>query len=280
VFTLETYPNRVDKVQHLLEPALVDFLNNTDFHYSSNSIGKGSLGWIDWKAIYPWILEVLEAANQLAGLSPSLAINEDTYTTVIRRFDKEVGGFINNCPRTENILPFAKFVVALLFLEQQEEIRKKQERQRQMRELLETDGEQDGSPRISAMWDTEDDLELHVCLPDDFGEINCRQQCVDGDADVNVNDKEEKGQTTSICPLDNVCWTVFDPQAVGESAPLCPPIGEYRVWLQMAARRSTAPCFWACQVTVDGQPQAFSGVWSDGDGDTVEITTFAFSEPK
>lgn len=280
LLSLEAFPHRTDKVEHLLKPELVTFLNSTDFHYSSNSLGNhAEQGWIDWRAIYPWVEAVLQEANTQGGLSPMLQLNGDIYETLIRKFDKRAGRFISNCPSTENILPFGKFVVARLYLELQEDIRKRLEMEAQMKELVKKESEQDGNPRIAALWDTEDDLDLHVRLPEDFGEINFREQCPD-DAGINAESAEvEETQPTTMRPMANICWADFDPQATGPDAKLCPPVGQYNVWLRMSGRRSKRPCHWACQVLVAGEPQVLCGTWHDGDNEFIQIATVIFPDP-
>jgi len=277
---LEGYPHRTDKVEHILKPSLVEFLNNTDFHYSSNSLGNHfEQGWLDWRAIYPWVEGVLKEANIRGDLSPELTMDASVYESLVKRFDKRAGGFINECPKTENILPFGKFVVTRLYLEAQQEIRKRLELEAQMKELVEREGELDGSPRFAALWDTDDELDMRVCLPEDFGEINFRQQFVANGGDTQPCSDVEEGQTMLTQAMVNISWPVFDSQATGEDALLCPPVGEYSVRLHMAARRSKLPCHWACQIVVAGESQVFGGTWHDGDDVSIQIATVVFSEP-
>mmetsp|Transcript_66048 Transcript_66048/g.103112 ORF Transcript_66048/g.103112 Transcript_66048/m.103112 type:complete len:458 (+) Transcript_66048:30-1403(+) len=270
---LQGNPRRADRMMHLLEPSLVDFLSSADFEYSSNQLGNhAKQGWITWQAIYPWIVDVLKAANLQGRVFPELSIDHDNYEILIKTFDKEQGSFIGNCPATENILPFGKFVVTLLYLESQEIKWKRAKRESEMKEVLERDSMQDGDPRVSVLWDTEDDLDLHICLPGSFGEINFREQYVSNDA---ATMDDSPGML--IQPLENVSWPNFDALATGKDAELSPPIGEYRVWLHMSTRRSTMPCYWACQVTVNGQVQSFCGTWQDGDRECIDIATVSFS---
>lgn len=269
---LQSNPRRADKVMHLLEPTLLNFLSSPEFEYSSNSFGNhAKQGWITWQTIYPWILEVLAAANLKGGLLPELSIDEDNYQVIIRQFDKEEGSFIGNCPATENILPFGKFIVTLLYLEAEEEKWKRAKRESEMKEMLASNSVQVGNPRASVLWDTEDVLDLHVCLPGNFGEINFRELCDNNDSTMIA---DSPGMLNR--PLENVSWAEFDPQATGNDAALSPPNGEYRVWLHMSARRSTLPCHWACQVTVSGVSQMFCGTWQDGDRECIDIATVSF----
>jgi len=165
--------------------------------------------------------------------------------------------------------------VTLLYLELQEETRKRVERETLTRDILEREGLKEGNPRVMALWDTEDSLDLHVRLPDTFGELNFRQQYLESEVDVSGESMEALPR-----PAESICWPAFDPQATGKEAVKSPPVGEYAVWLHMSARKSTGPCTWACQVVVDDCPQIFGGTWKDGDSENIDITTFAFSAPK
>jgi hypothetical protein len=202
----------------------------------------------------------------------------EAYEKMVLKFDPKGGSFINNCPLTENILPFGKFVVARLYLEAQEEIRKRTEREAALREVVEKEATQDGCLRISSSWDTDDDLDLFVQLPEGFGKIAFREQCVD-DVDMTADVEAEPGMAISTQIVENLSWPDFDSQATGSEALLCPPIGEYRVWLQMSSRRAKTPCHWACQVVVAGHAQMFGGTWHDGDSECIELTTAMFSNP-
>eukprot|EP00928_Gymnodinium_smaydae_P054512 TRINITY_DN38269_c0_g1_i1.p1 TRINITY_DN38269_c0_g1~~TRINITY_DN38269_c0_g1_i1.p1 ORF type:complete len:420 (+),score=96.13 TRINITY_DN38269_c0_g1_i1:56-1315(+) len=284
ISVLDCYPRRADKVEHLLEPALAEFLNSTDFQYSSNSFGNHDMqGWIDWRSIFPWVEGVLQAANAQAKLTPELTIDMDVYTMLIRRFDKKNGQFISNCPLSENILPFAKYVVTLRYLELQEAARNRAEREREIRELLvsseEASAANAGRPRIAAAWDTPDGLRLEVLLPDGLGELQCSESEDAGEVDLEAT----QGDAAMAPPprsLARIAWALYDPAATGEDAVLCPPPGEYRVRLHVASRRTTIPCHWACQVTFGDEPQVFGGTWLDGDETCIEIGTFAFAEPQ
>lgn len=277
---LEVWPNRTDKVEQVLKPSLVQFLNDTDFHYSSNCLGNhAQQGWIDWRAIYPWVVGVLNDANLEGDLSPPLTMDDIVYESLVKKFDKRAGQFMNSCPSTENILPFGKFVVARLYIDQQEEVRKRLEAEAQLKELVVREGVQDGSLRFAAVWDTDDDLHLSLRLPEDFGDIKFSQQFVDESTDSQPCSDSREGQTMLTRPVVNISWPVFDPQATGQDAALSPPLGEYTVWLHMAARRSKLPCHWACQAVVAGESQVFAGTWHDGDNESMQVATIIMSDP-
>jgi len=278
---LAAFPHRADKVEHLLAPPLAEFLNSTDFQYTSTSLGNGnSTGWVDWLAIFPWVLEVLSTANRQAGLSPKLTLSLEMYESLISKFDKKSGRFINNCPDTTAILPFGKFVVARLYLEQQEEVRKRLEMEAQIKELLVNECGQDGNPRISVLWSTDDDLDLRIRLPEDFGDVNFRQQCTDDSFETGDCEADD-GRPAMFRPVETCSWADFDPQAIGHDAALSPPIGGYLVRLHMSGRRSVStPCHWACQVVLGGgEPLLLGGTWNDGDAEFIEVATIAFPEP-
>eukprot|EP00931_Biecheleriopsis_adriatica_P039621 TRINITY_DN22649_c0_g1_i1.p1 TRINITY_DN22649_c0_g1~~TRINITY_DN22649_c0_g1_i1.p1 ORF type:complete len:394 (+),score=67.35 TRINITY_DN22649_c0_g1_i1:86-1267(+) len=158
IFKLQSYPCRSDKVEDLLEPALVEYLNSEEVAAGSTSFGlhTGHEGYVDWRAIFKWVSEVVTGANLYAKLSPELCLDEETYPSIVRRFDRQGGRFISDCPKSENILPFAKFVVTLLYLELKEADRLRAEREQQLKEVLEAEAPQDGDPRASVLWDTED----------------------------------------------------------------------------------------------------------------------------
>lgn len=276
IVMLERSPHRADKAQNLLDPSIVDYLNSEEFQDSSTSLGSAKHGWVDWRAIFPGIEELLKDVSQQARLSPELSLSVDVFEELIKRFDPATGRFISNCPRTEMILPFAKFVVTLLYLERQEEVWKRQESERQIKEMLQAECVQEGCPRMSALWDTTDNFDLHVRFPGDFGEVMFREQ---DNVDVDIRTDVAR-QATLSRPIAEIWWTDFDPQATGQDAPLCPPVGEYHVWLHMSARQSTSPCHWACQVTSNsGVPELFGGTWHDGDDENINIAKFVFAKP-
>eukprot|EP00931_Biecheleriopsis_adriatica_P039622 TRINITY_DN22649_c0_g1_i2.p1 TRINITY_DN22649_c0_g1~~TRINITY_DN22649_c0_g1_i2.p1 ORF type:complete len:436 (+),score=74.29 TRINITY_DN22649_c0_g1_i2:86-1393(+) len=282
IFKLQSYPCRSDKVEDLLEPALVEYLNSEEVAAGSTSFGlhTGHEGYVDWRAIFKWVSEVVTGANLYAKLSPELCLDEETYPSIVRRFDRQGGRFISDCPKSENILPFAKFVVTLLYLELKEADRLRAEREQQLKEVLEAEAPQDGDPRASVLWDTEDDLDLHIQLPDTHGEFNVRHHLTRDGADAAAEQKDGAEQAYIRRPVESAWFPLYVPTATGKDAVLCPPLGDYKVWLQMSSRRSKDPCHWACQVVTGGKPEILCGTWNDGDADIIEISSFTFSEPE
>lgn len=263
-------------MKHLLSPKLAAFLEDPAFQYSCTSLGgHAAPGRVDWRAIYPWIVDVLRAASSQACLEPSLEINDDSYASITKRFDKTTGSWMCNAPLSENILPFAQFVVAVLYLEAQEEARKQAEREQQIKELLQSECAQEGDPGLALLWDTDDVLELRVVLPDGTGEVSTCGGRVDG-----VEGTDIPEEPCGVDPLQSVkiiSWPEFDPQATGPDATRSAPPGQYQVQAVLAERRSGKPCHWACQVSVDGKLSIFGGTW--GDTDLQDVTAFSKSEP-
>jgi len=274
ILRLEAYPRRIDRVESQIEPALVEFLNSEELHDSVHNFGshhKG--GWIDFQAIYPWVEQLVKSANTQANLSPGLSIDAESYSVQVKKFDGR-GQFMNQCPRSEDILPFGKFVVTILYLESREEIRKRLGREREMRELLEREGDVDGCDTVaSAVWDTEEDLEFWVGNPNSgVATQNYHFRAVLGkpiqDIDAGLSADPEEGVQTVERPIQTICWPRFDPQATGEGA--LPPLrdGDYYARLQPPidyARQSAAPCHWALRVVAEGQSQITCGTWCVGD---------------
>jgi hypothetical protein len=208
-------------------------------------------------------------------LEPNLEINDDSYASIIKRFDKTTGSWMCNAPLSENILPFAQFVVAVLYLEAREEARKQTERELQIKELLQSECPQEGDPVLALLWDTDDVLELRVVLPDGMGEVSTCGGCFDCGEGTDIAE-----ETCSVDPFQLVkiiLWADFDPQATGPDATRSAPPGQYQVQVVLAERRSGKPFHWACQVSVDGKLSMFGGTW--GDIDIQDVTAFSKSEP-
>ncbi|CAK0815855.1 unnamed protein product [Prorocentrum cordatum] len=279
LWILDAHPCRTDKVRHLLSPALAAFLEDPAFQYSCTSLGgHAAPGRVDWRAIYPWVVDVLGAANSQACLEPELEIGDDSYASIVKRFDKTTGSWMCNAPLSENILPFAQFVVAVLYLEAQEEARKRTEREQQIRELLQSECAQEGNPGdpgLALLWDTDDVLELRVVLPDGLGEVSTSGGCVDCGEGTDL--AEESCGVDPLQPVKSILWADFDPQATGPDAARSAPPGQYQVQVVLAERRSGKPCHWACQVSVDGKLSVFGGTW--GNTDMQDVAAFSKSEP-
>lgn len=268
----------------MLDPALVAFLNGTYLQDSALSEGNSSFhqGWSDWRSIFPWVQEVVKAANEHAQLSPELCIDDNAYSSLVRRFDKNFGGFISQCPAVENIRPFARFVVTVLYLESQEKLRQHSERERRLRELLEREAPAQGLPRVTAVSDSEHGLDLLVSLPSGQKESVAGHPCKEDS--VNADDlacsRPPDGLDGEILQMDSILWPDFDPQATGPDAVLCPPPGEYKVSLGIPPAVSAAPFHWACQVVAaDGQSQQFSATQHPDHGDKIEVFAFVFAPP-
>lgn len=88
-----------------------------------------------------------------------------------------------------------------------------------------------GELQVSLMWDTKDDLDLHLTLPDGKGEISAmNKECHGGTLDVDANPihVDAKKKLTPK-PVENITWPPYsleDPQ-------LHPPIGDYIIWVKV-----------------------------------------------
>ena len=130
-----------------------------------------------------------------------------------------------------------------------------------LNEALGEAGAQAGAITISIMWDSEDDLDLHVFTPSG-AEIYWNRRSADGGyLDVDAN---SESSNLSEHPVENVYFT--EPELNGE----------YWVYVYDYADRSDRGTSWFARVTVGGQSQVFDGV-IDGSGTSVQIMGFQYN---
>jgi len=93
-----------------------------------------------------------------------------------------------------------------------------------------------GEIQVSLMWDTKDDLDLHLLLPDKKSEVSvdCPEvDCFHLDICANTCHLEAKKKLTDR-PVESICW-ISDPEN-----PTMPPKGEYCVWVKVFEKHDHA----------------------------------------
>lgn len=159
-----------------------------------------------------------------------------------------------------------KFDVFMLYPFKEEALRQK-DIQQELRKRLQREKAKSGEITISLMWDTSDDLDIHVVPPGDKGEINFSQKKrAGGELDVDMN----AASPYSKEPVENVFWPPFVPGMEG------PPHGEYRVYLENYSRRDTQDSNWTCAVSVGGATQIFQGI-STRNKERIEVHKFQYT---
>mmetsp|Transcript_14447 Transcript_14447/g.36500 ORF Transcript_14447/g.36500 Transcript_14447/m.36500 type:complete len:452 (-) Transcript_14447:261-1616(-) len=100
----------------------------------------------------------------------------------------------------------------------------------EIKKLLKRAGAKTGELAVSLMWDTVDDLDLHLKLPDCKGEISAEHpEAYGGKLDVDGNHILEMA---SMKPIENITWPDYHPAQRNH-----PPIGRYGVYVKVFGRR-------------------------------------------
>jgi len=105
-------------------------------------------------------------------------------------------------------------------------------------------GAKSGEITITLMWDTYDDLDLHVRLPGHLGEISAENPKVaGGELDVDGNNC----LAMSTTPIENIYWPTYD-----RFSNQHPPVGEYCVWVKVfdTHQHHSHPCRKEANITV------------------------------
>ncbi|MCR5594110.1 MAG: zinc-ribbon domain-containing protein [Saccharofermentans sp.] len=125
-------------------------------------------------------------------------------------------------------------------------------------DVLNSLGAGTGEITISMLWDSDDDLDLHVGTPDGSEICYSNSEAGGGYLDVDAN----VGGRTMDNPVENIYF---------ES----PATGAYSVWIEDYSDRTDAATNYLVRVTVGGQSQTFSGT-IDGSGNEVQIISFNY----
>ena len=125
-------------------------------------------------------------------------------------------------------------------------------------DVLNSLGAGTGEITISMLWDSDDDLDLHVGTPDGSEICYSNSEAGGGYLDVDAN----VGGRTMDNPVENIYF---------ES----PDTGAYSVWIEDYSDRTDATTNYLVRVTVGGQSQTFSGT-IDGSGNEVQIISFNY----
>jgi len=95
-------------------------------------------------------------------------------------------------------------------------------------------GERDGEVCITMTWDSHDELDLQLELPDDKGIICHRMpEIAGGIMDINRNAMKTKGRRLPWPPVENIFWEPYCPYSSDN-----PPNGEYNLWVRVLHKRN------------------------------------------
>jgi len=101
----------------------------------------------------------------------------------------------------------------------------------ELQKALQRVGAKTGEIVVTLMWDTKDDLDLHVMLPGQYGEISAENpEVAGGRLDIDGNHVLE---TASSRPIENIYWPHCD-----RTSHNAPPKGEYTVYVKVKERHS------------------------------------------
>lgn len=114
-----------------------------------------------------------------------------------------------------------------------------------------------GEITVSMLWDTDDDLDLHMSTPDGSEIYYSNREAGGGYLDVDAN----VGGRTMDNPVENIYF---------ES----PQTGSYSIWIENYSDRTDGPTNYIVRVTAGGESQTFSGT-IDGET-TVQIASFTY----
>mmetsp|Transcript_126255 Transcript_126255/g.363167 ORF Transcript_126255/g.363167 Transcript_126255/m.363167 type:complete len:377 (+) Transcript_126255:66-1196(+) len=107
-----------------------------------------------------------------------------------------------------------------------ERVQTESEVMRELARSLHLVGAQSGEISVTLMWDTKDDLDLHVKVPGGYGEISVENpECSGGRFDIDGNVCLATGTTK---PLEHIYWP-----KCSRSSNTHPPLGEYEVWVKV-----------------------------------------------
>jgi len=115
-----------------------------------------------------------------------------------------------------------------------------------------------GDITISVIWDSEDDLDLHVFTPDGSEIYYNNRSAQNGELDVDANTSTNMMDN----PVENVYFT-------------SPYNGEYWVYLDDYNDRTTGTTNFIVKITIGGESQTFTGT-IDGSGTNIEIVGFDY----
>ncbi|MBP5180931.1 MAG: hypothetical protein J6127_06565, partial [Clostridiales bacterium] len=116
-----------------------------------------------------------------------------------------------------------------------------------------------GDITVSMLWDSEDDLDLHIFTPDGSEIYYGNRQAGGGILDVDAN--------TSTTMMDNPVENIYFPDPVN---------GEYWVYVNDYDDRSDGPTNFIVRITVGGESQTFSGT-IETSGTTIEVGGFQYT---
>ena len=129
-----------------------------------------------------------------------------------------------------------------------------------MDQMLQNSGAQRGDITISLMWDSYDDLDLHVIAPDGSEIYYNNPTACGGELDVDANANDER----KADPVENIYFSE-------------PISGEYWVYVyNYTDRTENSATNYLVRVTVGGESQTFSGTIAN-EADSVEILGFKYT---
>ena len=116
----------------------------------------------------------------------------------------------------------------------------------------------EGEITISMLWDSTDDLDLHVETPDGSEIYYSNRSAQGGTLDIDAN----AGGNMMDNPIENVYFAT-------------PENGTYRVWIKDYSDRTEGTTNYIVRITVGGESQTFSGT-IDSSGTVIDILTFTY----
>ena len=126
-----------------------------------------------------------------------------------------------------------------------------------MDDVLNSLGAGTGEITISVIWDSEDDIDLHVSTPSGEEVYYGNREAGGGTLDVDANYDVMMDE-----PVENIYFS-------------SPDAGTYTVWIKDFTDRSDGTTNYIVRVTVGDQSQTFTGT-IDGSGTTIDIITFEY----
>ncbi len=115
-----------------------------------------------------------------------------------------------------------------------------------------------GEITVSLLWDSTDDVDLHISTPDGSEIYYGNRSAGGGELDIDAN----AGGNMMDNPVENIFFPT-------------PAAGTYSVWINDYSDRTDGTTSYIVRVTVGGQSQTFEGT-IDGTGTRIDIITFEY----
>jgi len=153
--------------------------------------------------------------------------------------------------------------------------RSEQELSAEIKKLLQRLGAKTGELVVTLMWDTTDDLDLHLKLPNGLGEISAECTSVAGGTlDIDGNVCLERG---TMKPIENIYW----PYCTEKSKDINdhPPLGEYTISVKCFERNQRVRnANLTVVLSISGKEEIFHQTMVEGCSE-VKICSFRYTGP-